>query len=52
MKIHTQALPTPIGGTFVEAHELDAPTARKVSRKMIGRVLTAREAATLLDRLG
>ena len=38
------------GGTFVEAHQLDASTARKVPRKMIGRALTADEAAALLDR--
>ena len=39
------------GGTFVEAHELDKPTAAKVPRKMIGRVLTADEATALLLRL-
>ena len=38
-------------GTFVEAHALDKPTAAKVPRKMIGRVLTATEAEALLDRL-
>jgi hypothetical protein len=38
-------------GNFVEAHALDKPTAAKVPRKMIGRALTAREAAALLDRL-
>ena len=30
-------------GTFVEAHALDAKTARKVPKKMIGRVLSPRE---------
>jgi hypothetical protein len=39
------------GGTFVEAHELDKPTAAKVPRKMIGRALTTDEAAGLLDQL-
>ena len=38
-------------GTFVEAHALDAATARKVPRKMIGRSLSADEAAALLDRI-
>ena len=31
------------GGTFVEAHPLDAKTAKKIPKRMIGRVLTARE---------
>jgi hypothetical protein len=38
-------------GTFVEAHELDKATATKVPRKMISRVLTADEAARLLDQV-
>jgi len=37
--------------TFVEAHALDAKTAKRIPRKMIGRSLTMDEAATLLDRL-
>ena len=41
-----------LGGKFIEAHQLDERTARKVPRKMIGRALTADEAATLLDRFG
>ena len=36
MKIHTQALPTPM----------------KIPRKMIGRSFTASEARTLLERIG
>ena len=38
-------------GMFVEAHMLDAKTARKVPKKMIGRVLSPREVSALLDRL-
>ena len=40
-----------IPGTFVEAHPLDAKTAKKIPRRMIGRTLTLDEAAALLDRL-
>ena len=39
-------------GTFVEAHALDKPTAAKVPRMKIGRVLSADGAARLLDGLG
>jgi hypothetical protein len=39
------------GGKYVEAHALDAPTAKKVPRRMIGRALTMDEAAKLFDRL-
>lgn len=39
-------------GTFVEAHKLDQQRARKVPKAMIGRVLTDREVAALLERLG
>ena len=35
----------------VEAHALDAKTARKVPKKMIGRALSPREVSALLDRL-
>jgi len=38
-------------GEFVEAHMLDAKTARKVPKKMIGRVLSPREVSALLDRM-
>ena len=38
-------------GEFVEAHALDKATAAKVPRKMIGKMLTADEAAALLDRI-
>jgi hypothetical protein len=38
-------------GTFLEAHRLDEKTARKIPRKMIGRALTAHEAAALIQRL-
>ena len=38
-------------GMFVEAHMLDAKTARKVPKKMIGRVLSPREVSALLDRM-
>lgn len=40
------------GGTFVEAHQLDVKTAKKIPKKMIGRMLTSREAAELLVRIG
>jgi hypothetical protein len=40
------------GGTFVEAHQLDAATAKKIPKRMIGRALSADEAAALLDRIG
>ena len=39
------------GGTFIEAHALDAKLAKKVPKRMIGRALTMSEAAALLDRL-
>ena len=38
-------------GNFEEAIELDAKTARKVPRKMIGRVLSQSEAEALLARI-
>jgi hypothetical protein len=38
-------------GDFVEAHALDARTARKIPKKMIGRSPPLREANSLLDRL-
>jgi hypothetical protein len=40
------------GGTFVESHQLDAATAKKIPKRMIGRALTAAEAAALLDKIG
>ena len=39
------------GGRFVEAHPLDAKTAKRIPKRMVGRTLTADEAAALLDRL-
>ena len=39
-------------GTFIEAHPLDAKTAKKIPRKLIGRSLTVTEAAALIQRLG
>ena len=39
------------GGKYVEAHALDAKTAKKIPKRMIGRTLTLDEAAALLDRL-
>ena len=38
-------------GVFVETHMLDAKTAKKVPKKMIGRVLSPREVSALLNRL-
>ena len=40
------------GGTFVEAHQLDAKTAEKITKGMIGRVRSAREASVLLKKIG
>jgi len=40
------------GGSFIEAHALDARLTKKIPKRMIGKALTAREAAALLDRLG
>ena len=42
---------TGFDGEFVEAHTLDAKTARKVPKKMIGRALSPREVSALLDRM-
>ena len=39
------------GGTFVEAHPLDAKTAKRIPRKLIGRTLTVDEAAAVLNEL-
>ena len=33
------------GGSFIEAHPLDAETAKKIPKRMIGRTLTMGEAA-------
>jgi hypothetical protein len=38
-------------GELIEAPALDKKTARKVPKKIIGRVPTAREMSALLDRL-
>ena len=38
-------------GVFVEAHMLDAKTARKVPKKMVGRALSPREVSALLNRM-
>ena len=38
-------------GEFIEAHQLDATRARRVPKKMIGRVLPVEEVLALLDRL-
>lgn len=38
-------------GDFVEIHELDEKTARKVPAKMTGRVLSQREAKALLETI-
>jgi hypothetical protein len=39
------------GGKYVEAHELDARTAKRIPKRMTGRTLTLADAAALLDRL-
>ena len=38
-------------GDFIEAHRLDDKRAKKVPKKMIGRVLSPGEVSALLDRL-
>ena len=38
------------GGKYVEAHALDAKTAKRIPKRMTGRTLTADEAAKVLDR--
>jgi|GEM_PF-3000177 len=38
-------------GAFAEAHELDAKTAKKIPKQMIGRALSQKEAAALLKRM-
>lgn len=40
-----------IKGEFQEGHELDAKTARKVPKALIGKVLSHKEATTLLKKL-
>lgn len=40
------------GGRPSEIHELDAKTAAKIPKKMIGRVLVQKEAEALLKKLG
>lgn len=40
------------GGIPVEVHKLDAKTARKVPKKMIGRKLALSEARALLEKIG
>ena len=39
------------GGSFIEAHRLDAEMAKKIPKAMTGRTLTMDEAAAVLDRL-
>jgi hypothetical protein len=39
------------GGKYVEAHALDAKTAKRTPKAMTGCTLTLDEAAALLDRL-
>ena len=39
------------GGSFVETHQLDAETAKKIPKGMTGRTLTMDEAAALIERL-
>ena len=47
----TPRVSSPKGRLGTEAHALDAKTAGKVPKKMIGRVLSPREVSALLDRL-
>ena len=47
-----RALLAGVEGEFQEGHALDAKMVRKVPKKMIGRVLSRKEAAVLLKKLG
>ena len=47
-----RALLAGIEGEFQEGHELDAKTAKKVPKRMIGRVLSRKDATALLKKLG
>lgn len=47
-----RAMLSGIEGEFQEGHRLDAKTACKVPMSQIGKALTAREARTLLKKLG
>lgn len=38
--------------TFIEAHKLDAKTAKGIPKRMIGRELSQREAKALLEKIG
>jgi hypothetical protein len=40
-----------IAGEFQEGHELDAKTAKKVPKAMVGKVLSRKQAAALLKKL-
>jgi hypothetical protein len=46
-----QALIGKLPGTFVEAHQLDAATAKRIPAKLIGKTLTATEAKALIERV-
>jgi hypothetical protein len=46
-----RALLAGVEAEFQEGHELDTKTARKVPKKMIGRVLSRKEATTLLKKI-
>ena len=47
-----RALLAGIEGKFQEGHQLDDKTVRKVPKKMIGRVLSRKEAAGILKKVG
>jgi hypothetical protein len=47
-----RALLAGIEGEFQEGYELDAKTAKKVPKGMIGRVLSRKEGTALLKKLG
>ena len=49
--IFAQLNATALAAPFVEAHGLDADTAKRIPKAMTGRTLTMDEAAALLDRL-
>jgi hypothetical protein len=52
--IHARLVASMAGfdGEFVEAHQLDAKSAKKVPKGSVGRSLSLKEAGELLKRLG
>jgi hypothetical protein len=49
MKAHLAKLDA--GGEFIEGHQLDAKTVKRVPKKAVGRCLSSKEAGQILQRL-